>query len=282
MERAPVNLRNLEQIQEGGSSGRTRLWTVVLSILGSAAVASASLAMSRPGTVEAPKEDPLSALVQAAQKEGAREAELRAEDIDYPELLSDAEEKTTALVAVKDENGKLIEARVSEPVAEAPSVPRADSMTALLERLPVVPLPAGTKLNQTTVTEAPKDELLRIAVSASELPEDTPLAEPGTEGGYLVQVASFKNQADADSFVMDLRRRGYSAFRQAANVPGRGLWHRVRIGSFKTKYEAELYKRKLGEKERISALVIDPEKVERAERVRAEKLAERIRRFGSE
>jgi DedD protein len=97
-----------------------------------------------------------------------------------------------------------------------------------------------------------------------------------------VQVASFKEQDDADSFVKELRKRGHSAFRQAANVPGRGIWHRVRIGSFKTKYQAELYKDQLEKSERTIALVIDPSKIERAAQVRAAKLAERIRKYGSE
>ena len=107
------------------------------------------------------------------------------------------------------------------------------------------------------------------------------MAEPGMDSGYTIQVASFKSQEDADRFVEDLRRRDHRAFRQAANVPGRGLWHRVRIGPFTNKYQAELYKDKLEEKERVTALVIDPEKVERAEQVRAAKLAERIRKYGS-
>lgn len=98
----------------------------------------------------------------------------------------------------------------------------------------------------------------------------------------MVQVASFKDQDDADQFVIDLRKRGHSAFRVAANVPGRGIWHRVRIGSFKNQYQAELYRKKLEETERTIALVIDPDKVERQEQIRAAKVAEHIRKYGSE
>jgi cell division septation protein DedD len=100
-------------------------------------------------------------------------------------------------------------------------------------------------------------------------------------GGYQVQVASFKDQAEAERFALELRDRGHEAHRVAANVPGRGLWHRVRIGPFKTKYQASLYKTKLEKAENITALVIDPDKVERQQQVRAAKLAERIRKYGS-
>ncbi|HXS19310.1 MAG TPA: SPOR domain-containing protein, partial [Polyangiaceae bacterium] len=117
---------------------------------------------------------------------------------------------------------------------------------------------------------------------AAQIPEQAPLAQPGQEGGFMVQVASFKDEKDADAFVKELRARGHEAFRQAANVPGRGIWHRVRIGSFKTKYQAEQYKDKFEQTERTIALVVDPDAVERQQKVRAAKLAERIRKYGAE
>jgi cell division septation protein DedD len=211
----------------------------------------------------------------AAQKksaEAAHKAELERSEVDFPEVLSDADHRTTALVAVKDKKGQLV----------APSAPVASGPPPALDQIPVVPLPAGTLLAATSVTEQPKDDLSRLAVDASKISEAAPLAEPGVDGGFLVQVASFKDQKDADDFVKELRARGHEAFRQAANVPGRGIWHRVRIGSFKTKYQAELYKEKFEKTERTIALVIDPEAVERQQKVRAAKLAERIRKFGAE
>lgn len=279
MERAPVNLRNLERIQEGGTSAKTRAWTIGLAVLGSAAVASATMAMSGPSTPAAPaKSDEALALLVKTAKSGAPPAapEVTVKDLSYPKLLSDAPRTTTALVAVKDERGELIPLEPS-PVADAPPPPPA------LDRLPVVPLPTGTLLNQTTVTTEPKDELLAIAVRQAEVPEGevAPMGSE-TEKGFALQLASFKNQDDADKLVGELRKRGHTAYRQAANVPDRGLWHRVRVGPFKSKYAAELYKTKLNDKERISALLIDPEKAERAERVRTERLAERIRKFGTE
>lgn len=277
MERAPVNLRNLERIQEGGTSAKTRAWTVALAVLGSAAVASATMAMSNSSRSEAPakSDEALALLVKTAKTGAAAGPEVTVSDLSYPKLLSDAPRTTTALAAVKDERGDLVRLETS-PSAPAPPPP--------LDRLPVVPLPVGAILNQTTVTSEPKDELLAIAVRQASVPDDAELANEGleTERGFALQISSFKNQDDADKLVRELRKRGHTAYRQAANVPDRGLWHRVRVGPFKTKYSAELYKTKLSDKERISALLIDPEKAERAERVRTERLAERIRQFGAE
>jgi len=279
MTTSPVNLRNLERIVEGSGARSPRLATFLLATTGAAAVMVVTMALrQKHPEVASAERDPLAALVaQAAEKKqaeqaGSDEIQLKKAEVEFPDLLSDADHRTTALVAVKDKAGHIVE----EPPPVAAAAPPA------LDQIPVVPLPAGTLLAATSVTKEPKDELSRLAVSAAQIPADQPAAAPGQEGGFLVQVASFKDQEDADGFVTELRARGHEAFRQAANVPGRGIWHRVRIGSFKTKYQADLYKEKFEKSERTIALVIDPDAVERQQKIRAAKLAERIRQFGSE
>jgi cell division septation protein DedD len=274
MNTSPVNLRNLEQIHEGSQARSPRVATLLLAATGATAVLVVGMAMrDRSPTVEPQNKDPLALLIADAEKDQKEDgAQLRTEELEFPDVLSDADSRTTALVAVKDKDGRLLPTNPDE-LAEPP--PATD-------KIPVVPLPAGTLLSATPVTSDPKDELSQMAAQVATVPEDAELAPPGSDGGYLVQVASFKEQDDADQFVTELRKRGHSAFRVAANVPGRGIWHRVRIGSFKTKYQAELYKQKLETQERTIALVIDPEKVERQEQIRAAKLAERIRKYGSE
>lgn len=277
MNAGPVNLRNLERIQEGVPTRWSRWSTLFLALSGSVAIGAVGFAMrSHKGPPKAATVDPLTVLVAEAQAKKAPVNEIVASEVTFPEVLSDSEARTTALVSVKDKSGKLVAAETeAEPEDSAAN-------DAALEQLPVVPLPAGTLLGQTKVSTGAEDELMRISVHASEVPSDAPLAEPGSEGGFMIQVASFQQQEDADAFAQELRRRGHRAFRQAANVPGRGVWHRVRVGSFKTKYEAGMYKKKLEDVERVTALVIDPEKVERQEQARAQKLAERIEKSKSE
>jgi len=279
MSTSPVNLRNLERIVEGSGAKSPRLATFLLAITGAGAVLVVGLTMrNKDPALEPEHKDPLAALVAeaAAQKkadaQGKDEATVARAEIDFPEVLSDADHRTTALVAVKDKAGRLT---APEPVKEASPPPA-------LDQIPVLPLPAGVLLAATSVTQRPKDSLSQLAVQTAHIPEEAPLAQPGLEGGFMVQVASFKDQKDADAFVKELRARGHEAFRQAANVPGRGIWHRVRIGSFKSKYLAEQYKDEFEQKERTIALVVDPDAVERQQKVRAAKLAERIRKYGAE
>jgi cell division septation protein DedD len=188
-------------------------------------------------------------------------------------VLSDEARPTTALAAVKDANGKLIERPADPGNIEAAPPPATD-------RLPVVPLPAGSLLRATPVTTEPKDQLTAMASQVSEVNDDTEMAPAGNDSGYQIQVASFKDQDDADKLVADLRKRGHQAFRQAAYVPGRGLWHRVRIGPFDTKFQAIQYKKKFEAKERMSPFVVDPHEVKRSAEIRAAKLEARKRKYG--
>jgi DedD protein len=267
---APVNLRNLEQIHEVSGSGVPRLSAFLLGGVGLAAVIVAGLLLAdrseRASEVEV---DPLEALVRAEQKP-KDELGVRSEELTFPEVLADASRPTTALVAIKGQDGKLA------PQAEA--LPPGDLR---VDGLPAEPRPLGSLLGATKVTTEPKDQLTQLSVRASEVPAAAVPTPSGTDGGFLIQVASFKEEADAEALVTELKARGHRAFRQTANVPGRGIWHRVRIGSFQSQYEATLYKAKLEETERMATLVIDPEKVERQEQTRAFKLAEQIRKYGA-
>jgi len=57
-------------------------------------------------------------------------------------------------------------------------------------------------------------------------------------------------------------------------VPDRGIWHRVRIGPFKTKLEALKYKERFERTERIAPFLIDPDKVKQAEEQRAARISQ--------
>ncbi|MCA9596238.1 MAG: SPOR domain-containing protein [Myxococcales bacterium] len=273
-----VNVRNLEQIQEEDPKRRSsRLGTLLLASLGGAALVVVGVMSSkRSGPPATSKDDPLAALVAASKNDDLPPEKLDGRDVTFPGILSDKDTPTTALAAVKDERGRLVKQDELSLPPGAPSTPPPAT-----DRLPVVPLPAGTLLSSTPVTTEPKDSLTEMAAEASKV-EPTDIAPAGSDGGYQLQVASFKDAADADAFVQDLRKRGHRAFRQAAYVPNRGLWHRVRIGPFKTKYQAILYKKKFESSERVTPFVVDPSRVELDEKIRAAKLAARKRKYGRE
>jgi DedD protein len=267
-----VNVKNLEQIQEDDpKSPPSRLIALLLASVGGAAiVVAAFMSAKRAGPPAKSKDDALAQLVAQAKNTREQPADkLDQSQVTFPEILSDDSKPTTALAAVKDERGNLLK------LPEPPSLgaPGAGAPPPAGDKLPVMPLPAADLLTQTPVTSSPKDQLTKLAESASRVPDAAEVAPPGSEGGYQIQVASFKDAADADAFAADLRKRGHRAYRQAAYVPGRGLWHRVRIGPFKTKFEAMKYREKFEKTERVSPFVVDPDKVKLAEEIRAAKMA---------
>jgi cell division septation protein DedD len=266
-----ANVRNLEQIQETDGDGRSaRVATLLLAGVGGAAIVIAAvMAFKQSEPAAESKTDPLAALVARAKHPETTPPEaVHSSEVSFPALLSDSDRPTTALAAVKDERGKLV-APEAVPNPETTLLPPPAA-----EKLPVVPLPAGTLLDGTKVTQAPKDQLISLATDVSKV-DANPEAIPGAEGGFQLQVASFKDQGDADRFAEQLRKRGHRAYRQPAYVADRGLWHRVRIGPFKTKLAAERYKQDFDKKERMSSFLVDPDKVKRQEELRASKLASR-------
>lgn len=272
-----VSVRNLEQIQEDDPSSRpSRFGALLLASLAGAAIVTTGVVMAgRSGPPAKPAKDPLAELVSQSKNQAAPAEALEGRDVSFPAILSDSERPTTALAAVRDERGRLVNQAQQDPGAVPTAPPPAG------DRLPVVPLPVGDLLSATPVTSAPKDSLTALAADAARVPDDATLAAPGSEGGFQLQVASFKDEADAARLVEDLRKRGHRAYSQAAHVPERGLWHRVRIGPFRSKLEANQYREKFEKSERVAPYVVDPDKVKQAEAQRAARIAAQRKRAGN-
>jgi cell division septation protein DedD len=90
------------------------------------------------------------------------------------------------------------------------------------------------------------------AAASAPLPSPTPAAAAGD--GYAVQVAAVNARGDADAIAKRFSSKGYTAY---VEVPpnGTGTVFRVRIGTFKTKREAETIAAKLQKEEQIKPWV---------------------------
>lgn len=266
-----MDIRHLDQIQEHDRTGSGRglgPWLLGAAGVG-AVVLIAVLSMPAKEQPAQSSVDPLSELLaQAKDEKSAPLDQLSHAHTSFAELLTDKERPSTALVAVKARDGRFIEA----PELEVPAGPPPG------DELPVVPLPAGRLLESTKMTEAPRDGLTELAADRAQLPRDGDKAESGSAGNYQIQVASFRDLPEAEAYVAELRLRGYSAYRESARIPGRGVWQRVRIGPFKDKSKALAYKAEFERKEGMAALLVDPEKLEHREAQRAATLAARAKK----
>ncbi|HEX7797705.1 MAG TPA: SPOR domain-containing protein [Vicinamibacterales bacterium] len=187
------------------------------------------------------------------------------------------EKSTTVGEDIRPDSAKAAEARetVGKPAtapAPAPSAPKsekasgkpADKSEKSAKAEKVSDKPAAEKstdkaAEKTVEKSAPKPE--QIAAASSAPKESAPAASP-TSGsaaatpsdGYAVQVAAVNARNDADVIAKRFSSKGYSAY---VEVPpnGTGTVFRVRIGTFKTKREAETIAAKLQKEEQIKPWV---------------------------
>ncbi len=134
--------------------------------------------------------------------------------------------------------------KATEPEPKAP---------ALQEEAPVVAAapkaePAREEAKETgkvepapvpTRTTAREGGGLKEAIARATQPPQPTEAVKG--GAFTLQLSAFQSRADADRFVGNLRNKGYAPFIVSAEVPKKGTWHRVRMGSFATKEAAARY-----------------------------------------
>jgi cell division protein FtsN len=247
-------VRHFDRIQEHDEDApRTpRSVTALLVVLGGACVVFAGLAMNtRRSSPEVKKVDPLGELV-AQKGKDPKAAELKPSDVTFPGILSDRDKPTTALAAVRP--GATPATTESAHPADPP--PPADRLP-VVPVAPVTPLPAQNVLGATPLVTNPRDSLTRAAVEASEPPSDAQAAA-GHDGGYQLQVSSFRSQAEANHFADQLRARGHRAHVNEARVQGRGTWYRVRVGPFPSQQQAVSYRSTFEQKEHVVPFVVTP------------------------
>jgi cell division septation protein DedD len=263
-----VDIRNLDQIQEQEDSspaGRLGGWVLGAAGIG-ALLLTVALSTDRHTAATPSSKDPLAELVAKAREEAPPAADrVTRDNVTFSRILSDKEAPTTALVAVKDKDGQLAPPPLSTYRAAPPPT----------DQLPIVPLPAGNLLDVTRFSTKSADGLTELAADRAQLPATGERAAAGSEGKYQLQIAAYSSAEEADRFVEELRLRGHRAHREAANVPNRGIWQRVRVGPFQTRGEALAYKAEFERKEGMATFLVDPEKLERQKTQARIRLSER-------
>ncbi|MHB1686205.1 MAG: SPOR domain-containing protein [Ignavibacteriaceae bacterium] len=63
----------------------------------------------------------------------------------------------------------------------------------------------------------------------------------GAAGNYSVQVSSWKSKIIAGKEVEKFKRKGFASTLEKAELPGRGVWYRVKVGGFKSLTDAEKF-----------------------------------------
>jgi DedD protein len=253
------SVRNLEQIQEEDGTRMPRAASLAIVALGGACVVFATLALGgRKPAATAPPVDPLAELVAQRTHQGPLAAaspkptDLRAEDVTFPSMLSDDKSPPTALAAVRALN-------TPAPVGATSTLISPPPPTDRLSVVALSPLPVQSVLEATPVITRPRDALTRAASDSAQLQVAAPPSVgAGHDGGYQLQVSSFRTQAEASQFSDQLRARGHKSYVVEAHVVGRGTWYRVRVGPFTTQHAAAVYRTSFEAKEHVVPFVVPP------------------------
>jgi cell division septation protein DedD len=262
-----VSVRNLEQIQEHEpSAAPSKVGALVMASFGGACIVFCALGLMRSPQARPPQAaDPLGDLVAAAHPAGTSKPQrLDAKDVTFPGVLTDRADPTTAMAALAHRTQ--VRAADSAPAGgdegALPLGPAPGTPPPAADQLPVVPLPAQDMVGRAPVPVAAADTLQGYAQQASREPEGGELSPEGRPGGYQLQVSSFKTLDEAAAFALALRRRGHKAHVEQAHVQGRGDWFRVRIGPFKYKRSADIYRQDFEAKERMVSFIVVPPKTQ--------------------
>ncbi|MCP4720035.1 MAG: SPOR domain-containing protein, partial [Desulfobacteraceae bacterium] len=115
---------------------------------------------------------------------------------------------------------------------------------------------SGEKLRKVPLKKITNKKLSKIEDS-SEKKKESLAGVKVMPGMYTIQVAAYKSFADAVTQMAILEKKGFASYRTLGKKQG-VTWYRVRVGSFSTRDEANLYLGKL-KQAKIDAMIIKKE-----------------------
>ncbi len=90
---------------------------------------------------------------------------------------------------------------------------------------------------------------------ASAKPTAPATPPPSVPGHFTLQLSAFADKADADAFVKRMQGSGYKPFVVASEIPGKGVFYRVRLGDYTNRESATAAKEELEKKQSVVAYV---------------------------
>jgi DedD protein len=163
-------------------------------------------------------------------------------------------DKPVARPAVDRPADKPLE-KVTDKTADKASDKVADKAAdKVADKAAVVTPPPPVKPRSPT---PPASEALTAAPVAAEVPPTAASTSPSSgKPRFMLQVGSFPMRAEADAFAATFA--GQNSMVVPWDVPGKGLWYRVRVGNYQTFKEAIDAKIVFEKKHNKIALVIGP------------------------
>ena len=116
--------------------------------------------------------------------------------------------------------------------------------------IPAVPSPSAEDMQKKALQMATSIDHVQIPVMVT--------SPSGEEGPFAIQVYSFQDKIKADIALSKLKEQGYPAYILVSDLGDKGIWHRVRIGSFKNEDEAQQLLQKIRDEFQSGIVVKQP------------------------
>lgn len=194
-----------------------------------------------------------------------------------PDLLTALDHKSDALERARAAPPLTFQEELTKPAAPAPTAVRAPAAAPAVAATSnsqasappaASPAPTASTPSASKIVPAARPPPATPVVAAAE-PKPAPKAEPAraahvesvatrsapaaaqpvpkvpeatsSTGAFTLQLGASPNRDDAERQASRLREKGYAPYIVTAEVPGKGTWYRVRMGSFPTKDAATRY-----------------------------------------
>lgn len=154
----------------------------------------------------------------------------------------------------------------AEPTSPGSETVAEDASPDALPKVEQAPLGSGINLPPeeetpqveeapaTPVTPVPTPKTKVASVPPKPVRSSAPAAAVAS-GQFIVQAASFKNQADANKLREKLVAKGFPAFVESADLGAKGVWHRVMLGPYVDRAVAGNAVDQLSAAEKLSGIV---------------------------
>jgi cell division septation protein DedD len=118
-----------------------------------------------------------------------------------------------------------------------------------------IPQNKPTPLPKKTVSKTKKTAVTKKTLTSRKAKTATFRKSAEDNKNFTIQVAALKDPKVANNLVAKLKKKGYPAYRSIGKIPGKGIFYRIRIGSFKNRAEAGSTFNRL-KKEKIKAIIV--------------------------
>ncbi|MDF1563376.1 MAG: SPOR domain-containing protein [Deltaproteobacteria bacterium] len=177
----------------------------------------------------------------------------------------------TAAVPTLTFHDTLTQETVEEAVAVAPAAPAPAAKPAPEKAAPKPEKAPAPKADAEALAKTHASVAATVAALAK--PAAKPEAEPkavektavatakaatdaASETRFSVQVASSQKEADVTRLAARIKEAGYEATIVPAEIPGRGRWYRLRVGSFASREDAAMKQAELKVALDLSGMVV--------------------------